>query len=361
MPGIPPPGMFSEGGEAEASETESERLIGPSGSGRNGCLCNANGCFGPDCTTMNGCVCSQSACWGAACDSRIVAGTTPASSMLTSGNLISTATLPITNSLQLVRNALFAANPVTSQQSTGAVRIGDCSCSNLGCSGTGCANMNGCFCVGSSCWGNSCNINSFVQAPGSVLAPLGQSNPIQLSNLLNLSNGQTASLINIPGLTGPGGLFSSLLPGPFAPGGGSGGGSNNYAGQAIETVPGLPVKKITATRAKRVKAKRVRGQSAIKFASSNDRIRTVRKRIPSVEEADETSRTLTISSNETEPIVTLVKLNQLTNEKGQVTNSIVARADGAINFNNNSFADQEPEESVDVFTLTDQWIQKDPF
>lgn len=423
---LPPPGMFGGGGggmggeeeSTEPIEPESERLVRrPStGSNQSGCFCNSNGCSGTDCSTMNGCVCSQGACWGAACDSRIPVTQNTGSPMVTSGNLISTSTstLPLGNPLQLVRNALFASSPIVSvngqptnqqgqqqqqqmQLSANAVTIGDCSCNNLGCSGSGCANMNGCFCVGSNCWGNACNVNSMVQTSGNLLATsLGQTNQMQLPNLagrltlpngqltgqltlptaqLTLNNGQTgqtANLLDIPGLTGPGGILSSLLPGgfgggnPFGGGGNGGaGGGGDFGGQGMQVVKGVPVKRLTASRARRIRGQATRGRPGMELAATRGRVRpshTVRKRIRPIQESDETSRSLTILPNDSiDPVLSVIQLNELTtSEKGKVTNSTLTAMDERINFNDNALVEssieQEPEESVDVFTLTDQWL-----
>lgn len=443
MPGsmgipLPPPGMFGGGGEggtsssgggggeeesSEPVEPESERLVRrPSTSNRSGCFCNSNGCSGSDCSTMNGCVCSQGACWGAACDSRIpVTPSSVTSPMLTSGNLISTSALPLTNPLtnpiQLVRNALFASSPVVSvngqptnqaqqsaqQQSGNSVTIGDCSCNNLGCTGSGCANMNGCFCVGSNCWGNACNVNSMVQTSGNLLAPLQQANQMQLPNLagrltlpngqlngqltlptgqlnlprgqLTLNNGQTANLLDIPGLGGAGGILNSLLPGafgggglnPFGGGGGGGGmpGGMDFGGQGMQVVQGMPVKRLTATRARRIRGQAARGRPGMEFAATRGRVRpshTVRKRIRPIQETDESRSFAVVPDQQMDPVLSsLLHLNQLTNEGGQSGNSSVTALDETINLNDSSLVDssinqEQPEESVDVFTLTDQWI-----
>ena len=385
MPGsmgipLPSPGMFTDesaGGEVESESIDpsSGRIVRrPSSSARSGCFCNSNGCTGSECSSMNGCVCSQGACWGAACDSRIVAPPNTASTMLTSGNLISTtSTLPtLSNSLQLVRNALFAApaaiNGQQQQQqqsgqqvSANTINIGDCSCNSLGCSGSGCGNMNGCFCVGSACWGNSCN-SLLQQASGNFLQ---QSNQFQLPNLsgqITLPNGQTANLINIPGLTGPGGILSSLLPGAF------GGGGGNFGGPGMEVTQGIPVKRLKATRAKRIRSKPV--DPEMEYAASRGRVR--RKRIRPRVQAEETSQTFTFAPDPegSEPLLNLIQLNQLKHQEGRLEEELEEEEEEpanlttlnspTIDFNKSALVDstidQLPEESLDVFTLTDQWL-----
>lgn len=426
MPGMgfpmPPPGMFGgdEGGD-DLGPVDGEGPVSPSGletmdqetSGRlrrprSGCFCTNNGCTGSDCATMNGCVCSQGACWGSACDSRIP--TNPSAgqqtSMMTSGNLMATGSVTpqLTNPLQLVRNALFAANPVVSvngqptnnQQQNGqlqsanpaAVTIGDCSCSNQGCTGSGCANMNGCFCVGSNCWGNACNINSIIQASGNLLSNANSNalrvanqatNQAVLSNLagrlagqLNLPNGQTGqtsgNLLDIPGLTGAGGILNSLLPGgfgggdagalnPFGGGGGGGGAGGGGYPQGMQVVQGVPVKRLTASRARRIRGKGVRGRPGMELAATRGRVRPahrVRKKIVPVESADESSETLSVLPHERmDPVLDLIELDRV----NPVNSSLMLPQEHMMDQGYQESLNNG-QESLDVFTLTDEWLSE---